>query len=330
MHGWKTHRNIYIGRSNEGRKLAASIWRNPFRMNEWGKDCITNYEMYVRGNTKLMQRLPELQGKCLGCWCAPSSCHGEVLLKLINELPQSSSTQPPADLSAAASTISPQHPPLPQHPPPPASLQFQQPHQQSNQSRHGEQESSRNNNSQQQVTHEQLRNKSTNSESLHRENKSGHDPHHQQQNSRNQMHHSRDHPPHHSDHNTGSSHQNVGDKHTCAQHHVVLLIDSNRKNIDFHALLPNSSVELIPCSKVPSANRAMIGGFQHPPSDVVLHVGTNDIDICQPNAVADSMVKLAARIADKYVCNVHLSELLVRGDNRDADTELVNSILKSS
>jgi hypothetical protein len=29
--------------------------------------------------------LPTLKGKSLGCWCAPESCHAEVLWRLANE-----------------------------------------------------------------------------------------------------------------------------------------------------------------------------------------------------------------------------------------------------
>jgi hypothetical protein len=32
-----------------------------------------------------MERLKELEGKALGCWCKPKSCHGDVLIKLIEE-----------------------------------------------------------------------------------------------------------------------------------------------------------------------------------------------------------------------------------------------------
>lgn len=29
-----------------------------------------------------MKDLHELKGKVLGCWCAPNSCHGDVLTEL--------------------------------------------------------------------------------------------------------------------------------------------------------------------------------------------------------------------------------------------------------
>ena len=32
-----------------------------------------------------MDAIPELNGKVLGCWCKPSACHGDILIKLFKE-----------------------------------------------------------------------------------------------------------------------------------------------------------------------------------------------------------------------------------------------------
>lgn len=32
-----------------------------------------------------LARIPELEGKILGCWCAPQACHGDVLAELANQ-----------------------------------------------------------------------------------------------------------------------------------------------------------------------------------------------------------------------------------------------------
>lgn len=37
-------------------------------------------------NEELLQQLPELKGKTLGCWCKPGKCHGDILLELIKKL----------------------------------------------------------------------------------------------------------------------------------------------------------------------------------------------------------------------------------------------------
>ena len=33
----------------------------------------------------LMHEIPSPAGKTLGCWCKPSPCHGDVLVKLVKE-----------------------------------------------------------------------------------------------------------------------------------------------------------------------------------------------------------------------------------------------------
>lgn len=32
-----------------------------------------------------MHEIPLLAGKTLGCWCKPNPCHGDVLVKLVQE-----------------------------------------------------------------------------------------------------------------------------------------------------------------------------------------------------------------------------------------------------
>jgi hypothetical protein len=45
---------------------------------------IALYERWLLENEALMAALPELRGLVLGCWCAPSACHGDVLVRLAN------------------------------------------------------------------------------------------------------------------------------------------------------------------------------------------------------------------------------------------------------
>lgn len=72
--------DVYIGRP--------SIWGNPFKTGYDGtlEDVIEKYEAYVRRNSRLLARLPEIAGKTLGCWCHEfKACHGDVLVKLCEE-----------------------------------------------------------------------------------------------------------------------------------------------------------------------------------------------------------------------------------------------------
>jgi len=69
-----------------------SKWGNPYIIGVHGtrKEVIQLYENYIRNNKELMNSLPELESKVLGCWCKPKPCHGDVLVKLLEELRLSS------------------------------------------------------------------------------------------------------------------------------------------------------------------------------------------------------------------------------------------------
>ncbi|MCK9895233.1 DUF4326 domain-containing protein [Frankia sp. AgB32] len=66
-----------------------TVWGNQHRLRPGAGDqeraeVIAAYEQHLRGRADLLARLPELRGRALGCWCAPRSCHGDVLARLAN------------------------------------------------------------------------------------------------------------------------------------------------------------------------------------------------------------------------------------------------------
>jgi hypothetical protein len=71
--------SVYIGRP--------SIWGNPFVIGKDGTrdQVIKKYEAWLVQQRDLMERLHELRGKDLVCWCAPCACHGDVLMRLAND-----------------------------------------------------------------------------------------------------------------------------------------------------------------------------------------------------------------------------------------------------
>lgn len=76
-----TNKNyIYIGRPSK--------WKNPFiiGINGTREEVIEKYEHYIRNNKELMEDLHELREKVLGCFCKPLACHGDVLIKLLEEI----------------------------------------------------------------------------------------------------------------------------------------------------------------------------------------------------------------------------------------------------
>lgn len=63
-------------------------WGNPFEIGKDGTraEVIKKYETWLRNNPALLSKILELDGKVLGCWCHPKPCHGDVIVKLINEI----------------------------------------------------------------------------------------------------------------------------------------------------------------------------------------------------------------------------------------------------
>jgi hypothetical protein len=77
--------DLYIGRENITYNLEESKWANPYSLEFYSREeALSLYETYVR-QSELYNQLDELEGKILGCWCAPKSCHGDILIKLYNE-----------------------------------------------------------------------------------------------------------------------------------------------------------------------------------------------------------------------------------------------------
>ncbi|HEX3035823.1 MAG TPA: DUF4326 domain-containing protein [Thermodesulfobacteriota bacterium] len=75
---------VYIGRESPRLGLKRSKWHNPyhvcaFRIRE---EACWLYREYLLYHKELLDRLPELEGKRLGCYCKPELCHGDILVEL--------------------------------------------------------------------------------------------------------------------------------------------------------------------------------------------------------------------------------------------------------
>ena len=64
-------------------------WGNPFKVGVDGTqdEVIKKHLIWIKTKPHLMNSLHELKGKRLGCWCAPLPCHGDNLIKLLEEFP---------------------------------------------------------------------------------------------------------------------------------------------------------------------------------------------------------------------------------------------------
>ncbi len=70
----------YIGRP--------SVFGNPYTLALFSREeAIQKYEAYVRADQALMKEIEALPADAiLGCWCKPQACHGDVILKIWEEL----------------------------------------------------------------------------------------------------------------------------------------------------------------------------------------------------------------------------------------------------
>lgn len=88
VHVRKAPFDVYIGRA--WAEFPDSKWRNPIHLHNdtpgERAHVLQAYEDYILKRPDLLADLPELAGKTLGCWCAPKTCHGDVLVKLFIKL----------------------------------------------------------------------------------------------------------------------------------------------------------------------------------------------------------------------------------------------------
>lgn len=79
VHCKRDPHDVYIGRGSK--------WGNPFYIGRDGDrdQVIRKFKARLTlGRPDLMDALPELRGKTLGCFCAPLPCHGDILAELAN------------------------------------------------------------------------------------------------------------------------------------------------------------------------------------------------------------------------------------------------------
>ena len=78
INSWiRNSNNLYIGRPSK--------WGNPFCLTNFPRAlCVAKYFKYIQ-NSDVIKDIGELKSKSIGCFCAPSLCHGHVLIHLYKE-----------------------------------------------------------------------------------------------------------------------------------------------------------------------------------------------------------------------------------------------------
>jgi len=83
VHCKKASFDVYVGRGSK--------WGNPFShlrdsraefLVATREEAIRKHREWILTQDQLLNDLPELIGKVLGCYCAPKSCHADTLVEL--------------------------------------------------------------------------------------------------------------------------------------------------------------------------------------------------------------------------------------------------------
>ncbi len=80
--------DIYIGRGSK--------WGNPFThikdkhtkavfVVNTRSEAIDKYKEWINSQPELLNALEELRDKRLGCFCKPKTCHGDILVELLEQ-----------------------------------------------------------------------------------------------------------------------------------------------------------------------------------------------------------------------------------------------------
>ena len=83
VHCKRASYDVYIGRPSE---FGNPYSHKPFTAAKFRVDtreeAVAKYREWIMTQPHLLEKLPGLKGKTLGCWCTPLSCHGDVLAEL--------------------------------------------------------------------------------------------------------------------------------------------------------------------------------------------------------------------------------------------------------
>lgn len=93
VHCLRSNYGVYIGRGRCPKTGESNALGNPFVIGKDGnrREVIEKYEHeYLRPRIEkdkvFREKIKNLHGKVLGCWCYPLPCHGDVLVKVAAEL----------------------------------------------------------------------------------------------------------------------------------------------------------------------------------------------------------------------------------------------------
>ena len=111
---------------------------------------------------------------------------------------------------------------------------------------------------------------------------------------------------------------------------ITIIMDSNRRNINFKKLFPTSTVTINPCGTIDWAKNHVTRNGLNSPTHVILHLGTNDAETKSADEILESMKHLIHIIKEKYKCTVFVSTILPRNDQFNDTVNCANDLFKKA
>ena len=106
---------------------------------------------------------------------------------------------------------------------------------------------------------------------------------------------------------------------------LTILMDSNRKYINFKELFTDRDIEVLKCGSTESVNK-VIKNKKIVSDEVLIHVGINDIEVEEPNVVAMNIVNIAKNLKNKH--KLYISEITMRNDHLATNVSMTNALVK--
>ena len=110
---------------------------------------------------------------------------------------------------------------------------------------------------------------------------------------------------------------------------ILVLMDSNRNNINFQNLFLDDDVIIKPCGTVQFA-RGVIASLKFRPDIIIVHLGTNDLKTQTHVEFFNNLTNLVTDITNKCDGKIIISNILPRSDKFEEKVQPTNRLLAES
>ena len=114
---------------------------------------------------------------------------------------------------------------------------------------------------------------------------------------------------------------------------TIVLMDSNRRYLDFSYLFPKKQVRVVPCGSVERARTTINSPRFFDVETIVIQAGTNDLedDSLSSRHIANTFIEISETALDRFAnSKIFLSEITPRRDEFHLKGMEVNSMVKGA